>query len=70
VAGGDTGDELTLRLIDPSGNIYASATPEFDQPLGHSVWVYNWFLSDQIGAWRAEFVTNGVVARIHPFQVQ
>lgn len=33
-AGGDIDDQLTLRLIDPSGNIHASATPEFDEPFG------------------------------------
>jgi hypothetical protein len=69
LAGGDEDDVFTLRLVTPSGSVFQSASPDLGGPSGLTVWTFGWFISGEIGTWRDEFVTNGVVAVAREFQV-
>jgi hypothetical protein len=68
-SGGMAGDVFTIRLVNPSGGIHVEFPITYEGIPGQATWVLNWFLSDQLGTWKAEFLTNGTLARTRTFSV-
>ena len=68
-SGGMAGDVFTFRLVNPSGGIHVEIPITYEGVAGQATWVLNWFLSDEVGAWKVQFLTNGTVARTQTFNV-
>jgi murein DD-endopeptidase MepM/ murein hydrolase activator NlpD len=69
VSGGMAGDVFTFRLVNPSGGEHVSAPIVYEGIPGQATWILNWFLSAEIGTWKAQFLTNGTLARTETFSV-
>jgi murein DD-endopeptidase MepM/ murein hydrolase activator NlpD len=67
--GGMAGDVLTIRVINPSGGVYDSVPIEYTGTAGQGIWAWHFCDATELGPWKAEFLTNGVVARTVPFNV-
>ena len=68
-SGGMAGDVFSMRLVSPSGGIHVDAPITYAGPPGQATWVLNWFLSDELGTWKAQILTNGALARTQTFDV-
>lgn len=61
MAGGESGDSISLRLRRPNGSIGSQTTINFTQVYRHSFWFWNPTIpsSGPTGTWRLEIRTNG-----------
>lgn len=72
VGGGFGGDMLTIRVVQPDGNLFGEASfGPFSEPMGHTVWFWNWDLSENRvpGNWRVEYSVNDELRRSHMVNV-
>ncbi|MGJ8670003.1 MAG: peptidoglycan DD-metalloendopeptidase family protein [Oceanococcus sp.] len=69
LAGGQRGDTVTLRLVDPDGATHFSADIDFDQIYRHSFWFKNAAVGVQTGPWVFQVRFNGQLADEYQFEV-
>lgn len=69
MAGGESGDEISIKVTRPNGSVFDKHVINFNQVYRHSFSIYNFTVDNVPGKWKIDILLNDIQTKSYTFNV-